>query len=39
MAPELGWDDAAIDAAAAAFAEEAAAEGIVLGPDAVGATA
>ena len=39
MAPELGWDAAAIDAAAAAFLDEAAAEGIVLGPDAVGATA
>ncbi|MEP6952459.1 MAG: glycerol-3-phosphate dehydrogenase/oxidase [Solirubrobacteraceae bacterium] len=39
MAPELGWDGAAIDAAAAAFLTEAAAEGIVLGPDAVGATA
>ena len=39
MAPELGWDAADIDAAAAAFLGEAAAEGIVLGPDAVGATA
>ena len=39
MAPELGWDEADIDAAAAAFLAEAAAEGIVLGPDAVGATA
>ena len=39
MAPELGWDAAEIDAAAAAYLAEAAAEGIVLGPDAVGATA
>ena len=29
MAPELGWDDARIQAEVAAFAEEAAAEGIV----------
>jgi glycerol-3-phosphate dehydrogenase len=39
MAPVLGWDAAAIDAATAAFLDEAAAEGIVLGPDVVGATA
>ena len=39
MAPDLGWDEADIDAATAAFLAEAAAEGIVLGPDAVGATA
>jgi len=29
MAPELGWDDARIQAEVAAFAEEAEAEGIV----------
>jgi len=29
MAPELGWDEARIQAEVAAFAEEAAAEGIV----------
>jgi hypothetical protein len=39
MAPALGWDAAEVDAAAAAFLDEAAAEGIVLGPDPVGATA
>jgi glycerol-3-phosphate dehydrogenase len=31
MAPELGWDDAAVQRAADAFAEEARAEGIVPG--------
>ena len=37
--PSWAGTRAAIDAAAAAFLDEAAAEGIVLGPDAVGATA
>ena len=39
MAGELGWDEDAADAAAAAFLAEAAAEGIVLDPGpAVGTT-
>jgi glycerol-3-phosphate dehydrogenase len=31
MAPELGWDEGAVDRAAAAFADEASAEGLVPG--------